>query len=146
MVSLPLYEDGAVVTPGDGERSDRGNDDRSPHGLGIRNGTEAPPAPALRFKWRIRPFRGMVNDLRRRAPYYWSDWTDALDYRVVPATVYMYFAKFVLHIRLLSLLLFLRPHRPGARLSSPGSLHLTSRFGQYTQLLAQFYLWLRKLT
>ena len=25
-----------------------------------------------------------------------SDWTDAWDYRVVPATVYMYFAKYVL--------------------------------------------------
>jgi len=45
--------------------------------------------------WRIRLFSGMVNDLRRRAPYYLSDWTDAWDYRVVPATVYMYFAKSV---------------------------------------------------
>lgn len=43
--------------------------------------------------WKIRLFRGMVNDVRRRAPYYVSDWTDAWDYRVVPATVYMYFAK-----------------------------------------------------
>ena len=43
--------------------------------------------------WKIRPFRGMISDVRRRAPYYWSDWKDALDYRVVPATVYMYFAK-----------------------------------------------------
>jgi hypothetical protein len=36
----------------------------------------------------------MANDIRRRAPFYWSDWTDAWDYRVVPATVYMYFAKY----------------------------------------------------
>lgn len=43
--------------------------------------------------WKIHLFRGMVNDIRRRAPYYWSDWRDAWDYRVVPATVYMYFAK-----------------------------------------------------
>ncbi|KAI1215074.1 HCO3 transporter family-domain-containing protein [Annulohypoxylon truncatum] len=43
--------------------------------------------------WKIRLFRGMVNDLRRRAPYYWSDWRDAWDYRVVPSTVYMYFAN-----------------------------------------------------
>ncbi len=42
----------------------------------------------------MRLFRGMVNDVRRRAPYYWSDWKDAWDYRVVPATVYMYFAKY----------------------------------------------------
>ncbi|KAI1876465.1 hypothetical protein JX265_003991 [Neoarthrinium moseri] len=43
--------------------------------------------------WKIHLFRGMVNDLRRRAPFYCSDWTDAWDYRVVPATVYMYFAN-----------------------------------------------------
>ncbi len=44
--------------------------------------------------WKIRLFRGMINDIRRRAPYYWSDWKDAWDYRVVPATIYMYFAKY----------------------------------------------------
>ncbi|KAI1325351.1 HCO3 transporter family-domain-containing protein [Xylariaceae sp. FL0255] len=43
--------------------------------------------------WKIHLFRGIVNDIRRRAPYYWSDWRDAWDYRVVPATVYMYFAN-----------------------------------------------------
>jgi hypothetical protein len=43
--------------------------------------------------WKIHMFRGMINDLRRRFPFYWSDWADAWDYRVVPATVYMYFAK-----------------------------------------------------
>jgi hypothetical protein len=37
----------------------------------------------------------MINDVKRRAPFYWSDWTDAWDYRVIPATVYMYFAKSV---------------------------------------------------
>ena len=44
--------------------------------------------------WKVRLFRGMVNDIRRRAPFYWSDWADARDYRVIPATVYMYFAKY----------------------------------------------------
>lgn len=37
----------------------------------------------------------MINDVKRRAPYYWSDLTDAWDYRIIPATVYMYFAKYV---------------------------------------------------
>jgi HCO3- transporter family len=47
-------------------------------------------------KWyRIKYFSGMVNDIKRRAPYYASDWTDAWDYRVIPATVYIYFAKYV---------------------------------------------------
>lgn len=45
--------------------------------------------------WKIRWFKGMVDDVKRRAPFYLSDWTDAWDYRVVPATVYMYFAKYV---------------------------------------------------
>ncbi|MCJ1400973.1 hypothetical protein MMC11_004184 [Xylographa trunciseda] len=43
--------------------------------------------------WKVRLFRGMINDVKRRAPFYWSDWSDAWDYRVVPATVYMYFAN-----------------------------------------------------
>lgn len=45
--------------------------------------------------WKIHFFRGMINDVRKRAPYYVSDWTDAWNYRVVPATVYMFFAKSV---------------------------------------------------
>jgi hypothetical protein len=40
----------------------------------------------------------MVNDIRKRAPFYLSDWTDAWNYRVVPATVYMFFAKSVFYI------------------------------------------------
>ncbi|KAK2054234.1 hypothetical protein LY76DRAFT_240231 [Colletotrichum caudatum] len=43
--------------------------------------------------WKVKLFRGMANDVRRRAPFYVSDWVDAWDYRVVPATVYMYFAN-----------------------------------------------------
>ncbi|KAL8952095.1 MAG: hypothetical protein Q9222_001963 [Ikaeria aurantiellina] len=46
--------------------------------------------------WKIRLFKGMTKDIRRRAPFYWSDWKDAWDYRVVPATVYMYFANWSL--------------------------------------------------
>jgi hypothetical protein len=45
--------------------------------------------------WKVQLFRGMINDVNRRAPYYLSDWTDAWDYRVIPATIYMYFAKYV---------------------------------------------------
>jgi len=40
--------------------------------------------------WYIRWIKGwgsgMRNDIRNRLPYYWSDWTDAWNYRVVPAT------------------------------------------------------------
>lgn len=52
--------------------------------------------------WKIRLFKGMINDVKRRAPYYASDWLDAWDYRVVPATVYMYFAKYDGHFYLVS--------------------------------------------
>lgn len=45
-------------------------------------------------KWyHIQLGRGMINDIKRRAPFYLSDWADAWDYRVVPATIYMYFAN-----------------------------------------------------
>lgn len=44
--------------------------------------------------WKVRLFRGMYDDVKRRLPFYWSDWRDAWDYRVIPATVYMYFAKY----------------------------------------------------
>ncbi|KAH6642477.1 HCO3 transporter family-domain-containing protein [Boeremia exigua] len=43
--------------------------------------------------YKTQPFSGMLRDIKRRAPFYASDWTDAWDYRVVPATVYMYFAN-----------------------------------------------------
>ncbi|KAK4127378.1 hypothetical protein N657DRAFT_661527 [Parathielavia appendiculata] len=50
-------------------------------------------APTHEPWWKIHLFRGMVNDIRKRAPFYLSDWTDAWNYRVVPATVYMFFAN-----------------------------------------------------
>jgi boron transporter len=75
-----------------GDANDPGFDDddddvSARQGSGRGSGTGGGPW------WRIHLFRGMINDVRRRAPYYASDWTDAWDYRVVPATVYMYFAK-----------------------------------------------------
>lgn len=39
------------------------------------------------------PFHGIYKDLRGRAPYYLSDWTDSYNYRVLPATIYMYFCN-----------------------------------------------------
>ena len=37
---------------------------------------------------------GIWNDIRSRVPYYISDWTDAWNYRVVPATTLVFFAKY----------------------------------------------------
>ncbi|ODQ66334.1 hypothetical protein NADFUDRAFT_73580 [Nadsonia fulvescens var. elongata DSM 6958] len=39
------------------------------------------------------PGVGIVRDIKSRWPYYASDWTDAINYRVVPASVYMYFCN-----------------------------------------------------
>ncbi|KAG2034876.1 HCO3 transporter family-domain-containing protein [Suillus americanus] len=36
---------------------------------------------------------GIISDVRARAPWYFSDWTDAWNYRVVPATALIFFAN-----------------------------------------------------
>lgn len=41
----------------------------------------------------LQPFSGMIADVKARAPFYLSDWTDAWTYRVVPATAVIFFAK-----------------------------------------------------
>ncbi|RPB24138.1 anion exchange family protein [Terfezia boudieri ATCC MYA-4762] len=68
---------------------------RSQHGDGKRRGSivsrKRPHWPLDFFG--IRWGEGMLNDVRARAPYYWSDWADAWNYRVIPSTVYMYFAN-----------------------------------------------------
>ena len=54
-------------------------------------------ADVLTCSWlrSFRPFRGILLDVRARAPYYVSDWTDAWNYRVVPATLLIFFSKCV---------------------------------------------------
>ncbi|KAG8682832.1 hypothetical protein FRC11_014335, partial [Ceratobasidium sp. 423] len=54
-------------------------------------GTAMPLPP--RRSHGLRPFSGMVSDVKARAPYYLSDWTDAWTYRVVPATAMIFFAN-----------------------------------------------------
>jgi hypothetical protein len=46
-----------------------------------------------RQKRTFQPFRGMVHDVRRRLPWYWSDIKDGVNYRTFAATVRMYFVK-----------------------------------------------------
>ena len=53
----------------------------------------------------IRPFRGIINDFKSRLPYYISDWTDAWNYRVVPATALTFFSKQVFLLLLAFLML-----------------------------------------
>ena len=42
---------------------------------------------------RVKIGAGIVRDIRARAPWYWSDWKDAWNYRVLPATALVFFAK-----------------------------------------------------
>ena len=35
----------------------------------------ASPQPKKESWWKIHPFRGMIKDVRRRLPYYVSDWS-----------------------------------------------------------------------
>lgn len=41
----------------------------------------------------IRPFQGILRDIKTRAPYYASDWIDAWNYRVLPATALTFFSN-----------------------------------------------------
>ncbi|CAE6437773.1 unnamed protein product [Rhizoctonia solani] len=54
--------------------------------------TTRPSVPPRRSHG-LRPFSGMISDVKARAPYYLSDWTDAWTYRVVPATAMIFFAN-----------------------------------------------------
>jgi hypothetical protein len=44
---------------------------------------------------RVKIGAGIARDIRARAPWYWSDWKDAWNYRVLPATALVFFAKWV---------------------------------------------------
>lgn len=58
--------------------------------------TTAPlPSQTKRFGWVKGLGIGIRRDIRARAPYYVSDWTDAWNYRVVPATALIFFANYV---------------------------------------------------
>ncbi|RDA95847.1 hypothetical protein CP533_5103 [Ophiocordyceps camponoti-saundersi (nom. inval.)] len=68
-------------------------DDKTVDTIAAEPALPDPPRDVRESWWRLHLFRGILNDIRRRAPFYRSDWRDAWDYRVVPATIYMYFAN-----------------------------------------------------
>ncbi|KAJ3711718.1 HCO3 transporter family-domain-containing protein [Lentinula raphanica] len=45
------------------------------------------------ISWATKLASGIILDVRARAPYYVKDWTDAWNYRVVPATALIFFAN-----------------------------------------------------
>lgn len=54
-------------------------------------------ATRKRRRWRSMPGAGICLDIKARAPWYWSDWKDAWNYRVLPATALIFFAKCAVH-------------------------------------------------
>jgi hypothetical protein len=56
------------------------------------------PSPTKRFSWFRKLGAGIRLDIRARAPWYISDWTDAWNYRVVPATALIFFAKYARNV------------------------------------------------
>jgi hypothetical protein len=64
--------------------------DRSNSHIAGRRKDEESNSGKRKQAWYIRWIKGwgsgMRNDIVHRLPYYWSDWTDAWNYRVVPAT------------------------------------------------------------
>ena len=79
----------------------RQNHNETGLGTGARHSTRIDPntrtmaSERRRIKngFSIRPFAGIIQDIRARAPYYLSDWKDAYNYRVIPATLLIFFAK-----------------------------------------------------
>lgn len=57
------------------------------------------PGKPKRRAWYRRLGAGIRQDIRARGPWYFSDWADAWNYRVVPATALIFFAKYVQHPR-----------------------------------------------
>ena len=53
-----------------------------------------PERPVVGSKGSLKIGAGIWSDIRSRIPYYASDWTDAWNYRVVPATTLIFFAKY----------------------------------------------------
>lgn len=83
---IELGERAAVggLVGADGVQGHRGQSSSVKNSMGAR-ATSIKAAPwYVRFGRRIG--RGIYHDIRARAPYYASDWTDAWNYRVVPAT------------------------------------------------------------
>ena len=75
--------------------------DRPPSGSGPSATIRSPDRPAAGSKpghpkgiKSLKIGAGIRNDIYSRIPYYASDWTDAWNYRVVPATTLIFFAKY----------------------------------------------------
>ncbi|RDX46551.1 anion exchanging protein [Lentinus brumalis] len=73
--------------------------ERLPTTVAPETTSSSPSATLCREKRRLPPWiptfigRGIIGDIRARAPYYASDWADAWNYRVIPAIVLIFCAN-----------------------------------------------------
>jgi len=76
---------------------DNGPPSNTPASVNPSATLQNPPRPKRHpiLQWLTRLASGIILDIRARAPHYISDWTDAWNYRVVPATALIFFAKCV---------------------------------------------------
>lgn len=90
VTSRQASRDVGRVEEGDGESMTHTPTGRSSDGLKPGTGSDRDRS-GKKQAWYIRWVkvwgRGMWHDVKNRAPYYASDWTDAWNYRVVPATL-----------------------------------------------------------
>ncbi|MDX1472393.1 MAG: hypothetical protein R3213_12915, partial [Flavobacteriaceae bacterium] len=52
----------------------------------------AKPSPNEGLEWTGRPFGGLIDDVRRRLPYYWDDFAAGVSSKVAGTTLFLYFA------------------------------------------------------
>jgi hypothetical protein len=97
------------------------------------------PSPTKRFSWFRKLGAGIRLDIRARAPCYISDWTDAWNYRVVPATALIFFAKYAINVHDLKSANSVLPYSvlPGIAFSLD-LIETTQQYGVAEVLLASF--------
>lgn len=68
---------------------EQSNDEEEPRDSETPRATMKPK----QFAWIRKLGAGIILDIQARVPWYASDWTDAWNYRIVPATALIFFAK-----------------------------------------------------
>lgn len=132
----------AAPNPADGSAAasrtllDSSDDSAAPHSSYV----EGPPWSKRSTAYQWRPFRGMYQDIRRRAPYYVSDWTLAFRkenlYRVAAATLRMFFIKWVHYSELAAELRSCRSLMPALAYTIDMNLRTGGTYGVNETLLS----------
>eukprot|EP00094_Tigriopus_californicus_P004373 TCALIF_04214-PA protein Name:"Similar to SLC4A2 Anion exchange protein 2 (Cavia porcellus)" AED:0.09 eAED:0.09 QI:384/0.70/0.66/0.88/0.88/0.83/18/317/1415 len=82
VLEMKSAEKAPIITPGDGDGDDGDDDDDKKKKTPFND-------PLVRTKT---PFGGVINDWKRRFPWYLSDFKDGLNTQCLAATIFIYFA------------------------------------------------------